>query len=205
MMRNRAYRGAPSGVTRYATCRSGRRVASCYGRGVRGRLHAMVLLFWALVRTLVRILLGGGREGLGAFRANYDADQLPPVAPAEREALAGFGGCVACGLCDRGEGIRIAESRGAWRGTMSFVLAASRSMPDYPAAARTLVAVPLEALEAHERECPARVPIASLARFVLGKASEIERSGLDNRRAGSEPPTARASEPGLRTDPPRVS
>lgn len=152
----------------------------------------------------MRLLLGIGRRGLAAFRANYDADLLPPVTPAEREALSTFGGCIACGLCDRGA----AGARGsgaAWRGTMSFVLAASRSMPDHPAAARMLAGVPIEALEAEERSCPTRVPIAALARFVLEKAGEIERSGLDNRRAGSEPPSSAAGTSGRAAESPRLS
>ena len=47
-----------------------------------------------------------------------------------------FGRCIACGLCDRGEGARIARSGGAYRGLMELVLASSRSMPDFAAAAR---------------------------------------------------------------------
>ncbi len=139
-------------------------------------MKAFYLLALALVRTLVRALFGGGRGGIAAFRANYDADGLPPVTEEERAAIGGFGRCIACGLCDRGEAARIAASGGEYRGVMSLVLAASRSMPDYRVVARSFDHVPGAVLADKERICPTRVPMRRIARFVRDK-SEMPRPG----------------------------
>lgn len=140
---------------------------------VPGRLKAFFLLAWALFRTLVRRLFGGGRGGIAAFRENYDADALPPLDEDERRELGSFGRCIACGLCDRGEGERVAASGGAYRGVMSLVLAGSRSMPDFRAAAVAFDHVPDEVLADKERLCPTGVPFRRIARFVREKADEV--------------------------------
>jgi hypothetical protein len=152
---------------------------------VPGRLKAFLFLTWALVRTFFVRLFGGGRQGIAAFRENYDADRLPPVTPDERRMMTGFGRCVACELCDRGEGERIAQSGGAYRGVMAVVLAGSRSMPDFRAAAASLTHVPEEILAEKELLCPTGVPIAAIARFVRSKAAEVGYS-LPAPRAGDE-------------------
>ncbi len=134
------------------------------------------LAAWVLAGALVRVLVArafGVLTGIRLFRQNYGPDRLPPVEPAERPALASFGGCIACGRCDLGEAERISASGGAYSGVMRFVLASSRSMPDYDAAERTLEWVTDEVLEGKERVCPADVPIASLARFVRAKAAHM--------------------------------
>jgi hypothetical protein len=143
---------------------------------VSGRLKAVWLLAWALLRTLVLRLLGRGRRGIAAFRANYDADRLPPVSPEERALLPSFGRCIACGLCDRGEGVRIVESGGNYRGIMSIMVCGSRSMPDYRAAAAALAWVSDDVLAEKERICPTRVPMRAVARFVRDKATEVGAS-----------------------------
>jgi hypothetical protein len=53
---------------------------------------------------------------------------------------------------------------------MDLMLASSRSMPDFDAAARSFAAMDRDALEALERRCPARVPMAKIADFVRSKA-----------------------------------
>ena len=103
------------------------------------RLKAILLLALYLVKTVGRRIFTRNKSGIGAFRAAYDADGLPPVSPAERDAMPAFSGCIACGLCDRGESGRIAASGGAYRGVMGLVLAGSRSMPDYRAAAYSFI------------------------------------------------------------------
>lgn len=140
------------------------------------RLKAFFLLAWALVRTILRRAFERRTEGIAKFRENYDADRLPPVSAEEREELGEFGRCVACGLCDRGEAGRIRASGGRYRGVMPLMLAASRSMPDFQAAAIGFGYVPAEALADKERICPARVPMQKIARFVQDKARELERS-----------------------------
>jgi len=137
-----------------------------------GRLHAFFILAWALVRSLLAPLFGA-RRGLADFRRSYAPDRLPPVTPDERRVLPTLGGCIACGLCDVGEGARIARSGGVYAGVMDLMLASSRSMPDYDAAARSFAAVGDERLAQLETRCPAQVPMRKVAAFVRAKASEV--------------------------------
>jgi hypothetical protein len=137
------------------------------------RLYAGLLLFWALVRSLLAPLFGG-RRGLAEFRASYAPDRLPPVAADERRVLPKLSGCIACGLCDVGEGVRAAEAHGIYGGTMDLVLASSRSMPDYDVAVASFAAVPDARLAELEARCPTFVPMRRLAAFVRAKASEVD-------------------------------
>lgn len=141
-----------------------------------GRLKALWLLGWALVRTLLRLLFRRGRRGIAAFRANYDADRLPPVSAEERALMASFGRCIACGRCDVGEGRRIAAQPGRYRGVMALVLSGSRSMPDAWAAAREVEGLTTAILVEKERDCPVGVPLGALLRFVRTKAEETTSS-----------------------------
>ena len=142
-----------------------------------GRFRALVLLAFALVVTSLRRLFGRRRQaGIAAFRRNYDADRLPPVSVDERQKLSSFGRCIACGLCDRGEAARIRSAGGAYPGLMQLILSASRSMPDFTAAARGFAHVPEAVLEEKERICPTFVPFREIARFVREKAREVEQS-----------------------------
>jgi hypothetical protein len=137
------------------------------------RLKAILLLAVFLIKTVFRRIFTSNKSGIAAFRANYDADGLPPVTPAEREAMPDFSRCIACGLCDRGEGWRIAASGGAYRGVMALVLAGSRSMPDYRAAAYSFSFVSDEVLAEKELICPTQVPFRAIARFVRDKAAAV--------------------------------
>lgn len=140
------------------------------------RLKALLLLAMTLVTTLLRRAFTRRQDGLAAFRRNYAADGLAPVTAAQRKDLAQFGGCIACGLCDRGESERIAKSGGAYSGLMEIVLAGSRSMPDFGAAALALSHVPEEVLAEKERVCPTRVPFRKMAAFVRDKSGEARIS-----------------------------
>ena len=137
------------------------------------RLKAILLLALYLVKSAGRRLFTRRKSGIAALRANYDADGLPPVTPAERAVMPSFSGCIACGLCDRGESGRIAASGGAYRGVMALVLAGSRSMPDYRAAAYSFGFVSDEVLAEKERICPTQVPFRAIARFVRDKANAV--------------------------------
>jgi hypothetical protein len=137
-----------------------------------GRLHALLILAWALVRSLLAPLIGA-RRGLEDFRRSYAADRLPPVAADERRYLPQLSGCIACGLCDVGEGARMARSSGIYAGAMDLMLASSRSMPDYDAAARSFAAIGDERLAELEARCPVRVPMRRLASFVRAKAASV--------------------------------
>jgi len=136
------------------------------------RLKAWLLLTVAMLKSLLRRVFGGA-SGIAAFRRNYDADGLPPVTAAERAELATFSRCLACGLCDRGESERIAASGGAYRGVMPLMLSASRSMPDFRAAAYSLSFVTDEVLAEKEKICPADVPMRRIAAFLRAKAAEV--------------------------------
>ncbi|XXX81962.1 hypothetical protein WMF30_24695 [Sorangium sp. So ce134] len=149
-----------------------------------GRALALAVLAWSFLKVVVRRLFDGP-SGLALFRENYDADGLPPLSPAERAALPGFSRCIACGRCDLGEAERIAASRGAYPGLMTVVLASSRSMPDFDAAALALAHVPEEVLAAKEQTCPTGVPFRELARFVRSKASA--RAAMSADGEGSAP------------------
>jgi hypothetical protein len=140
---------------------------------VPGRLHALLLLTWAVLRVVFKRWVLRRTDGIRQFRANYDADGLPPVSEHEREILGGFGRCIACGLCDRDEAGRIAASGGAYRGVMPLMLAASRSMPDFRAAAYSFGFVSDQELELKERDCPTGVPMRQIARFVREKADVV--------------------------------
>lgn len=144
--------------------------------GLSARLKAAVFLAWSLIVTLLRRLFGSKENlGIALFKENYGPDRLPPVTPEERANFGEFGGCIACGVCDRGEADRIAESRGEYRGVMHLMLGGSRSMPDYTAAALSFRHVPDEVLAKKETQCPTRVPMRAIARFVREKAAEEQR------------------------------
>ncbi|WP_437311466.1 hypothetical protein [Sorangium sp. So ce388] len=149
-----------------------------------GRALALAVLAWSFLKVVVRRLFDGP-SGLALFHENYDADRLPSLSPAERAALPGFSRCIACGRCDLGEAERIAASRGAYPGLMTVVLASSRSMPDFDAAALALAHVPEEVLAEKERICPTGVPFRELARFVRSKARAQAALSADGE--GSEP------------------
>jgi hypothetical protein len=141
-----------------------------------GRLYALFVLGWALIRSLVAGLFGT-RRGLADFRRSYAPDRLPPIAAAERRTLPLLSGCIACGLCDVGEGARIARSQGAYAGVMDLMLASSRNMPDFDAASRSFEAIGDDRLAELEARCPARVPMRQVAAFVRTKAAEAASLG----------------------------
>jgi hypothetical protein len=134
------------------------------------RIKALWLLAWALVRTLLRRAFGPRTSGFQLFQQNYAADGLSAVSEQERQEMPGFGRCVACGLCDRNDRARVLASGGRFRGTMSLIVAASRSMPDYRAAALGFAHLSDEDLRERESVCPTRVPMRAIARFVRAKA-----------------------------------
>jgi succinate dehydrogenase/fumarate reductase-like Fe-S protein len=131
-----------------------------------GQIHALALLAWALVLRTFRNVFGRGPRGLALFRANFDPEKLSAVTADQRAELGTFGRCIACGRCDEGDGARIAESRGAYPGTMAFVLASSRSMPDFVLAEEALRWITDEELAAKESVCPTVVPMRRIAAFV---------------------------------------
>lgn len=126
-----------------------------------------------LARSLLKVILDrlvGAPTGIARFHENYDADRLPPVDAAERDEIQRFSRCIACARCDVGEAERIARSGGAYPGLMTVVLASTRSMPDFDAAALALDHLPEEVLAAKEEVCPTGVPFVALSRFVRAKA-----------------------------------
>ena len=135
------------------------------------RLHALLILAWALVRSLLAPLFGA-RRGLRDFQRSYAADRVPPVSADERAVIGAAGRCIACGRCDVGEGARIVRAGGSYAGVMDLMVSASRGMPDFDAAARSFAAVDDDRLAELEGLCPTRVPMRRVAEFVRRKAAE---------------------------------
>ncbi len=143
---------------------------------MRGRIQALLLLAWALIRTLWRRAFNKAEPGLAIFRANYAADGLTALSAADRLAMREFGRCIACGRCNRGDGPLMLASEGRFKGTMGLVLAAARSMPEYRAAAEGFALLDDAALERKERLCPTQVPLRRLAAFVRSNAAAAKVS-----------------------------
>lgn len=156
-----------------ARSRPGPRGGVLYGAVLSGRPLAATILAWSLVKVLWDRAFGR-KTGVALFHENYRADRLPALSATERVEMLSFSRCTACGICDAGEGERIAASRGAYPGLMALVLSATRSMPDYDAASAALEHVPESVLRQKEAICPARVPFVRLARFVRQKATYAE-------------------------------
>lgn len=135
-----------------------------------GRLHAFVLLGWALVVMVAKKLFGRGPRGLELFQANFQAERLTSLSAPERGEIATFSRCIACGRCDAGDGDRITASRGAYPGTMALMLASSRSMPEFGAALDALRFISDDELAHKEALCPTRVPMRRIAAFIRSHA-----------------------------------
>jgi succinate dehydrogenase/fumarate reductase-like Fe-S protein len=136
-----------------------------------GRIAAYWLLAQALVTTWLTRWFGRGPTGLAHFQQNYAADRLPPVAPEERKRMPAFSRCIACGRCEEGDAAAVSASGGAFPGTMALMLASSRSMPDFDAAAAAFAWVTDDDLARKERICPTGVPMREVAAFVRSKTS----------------------------------
>ena len=121
-------------------------------------LHALFVLAWALIRTLVARLFGQTR-GLKEFHENYDADRLPSATKDERDDLPRMSGCIACGLCDLGA-----------RGAMELALVGQRATTDADAAETSIARLDDDVLRAKEAICPTRVPLLAIARLVRARA-----------------------------------
>jgi hypothetical protein len=134
------------------------------------RLYALFLLAKALLKTVFKRLWGGGLRGLALFEANFEAEHLSKVGPAERAELPTFSRCIACGRCNQGDGARMARSHGAYPGTMAIMLASSRSLPDFPVAVEALRWISDEELAEKEKLCPVAVPMRRIAAFIRARA-----------------------------------
>ncbi len=134
------------------------------------RLHALWILSWAFLTMLLKKVFRFGPRGLALFRQNYEAERLTSLSPTERVEVAGYGLCIACGRCNVGDAARIAESRGAYPGTMAIMLASSRNLPDFAAASEALRFISDEDLRAKEGTCPTNVPMRKVAAFIRNHA-----------------------------------
>ena len=155
---------------------------------VSNRLWALFLLGWSLVKSIVKRMLRT-ESGLAQFHRNYGGEQLAPLAPEDRAGLQRFEGCVACGRCDLGEADRMVAAHGAYPGLMQVVLASTRSIPDFDAAARALAHAPDALLEAKASRCPAQIPFAELAALVR-KTSSLSAAAVGPRSLGAARPVA---------------
>lgn len=137
-----------------------------------GRALALIVLAVGLVRVLF-LRMFGAVTGLALFQKNYGPDRLTAVTPRDRGRMPTFSRCIACGRCDLGEGERMRASNGAYPGLMQLVLASSRSMPDYDAAARGFAFVPVDVLRQKRRVCPTDVPFDDVAQFVREASARV--------------------------------
>lgn len=137
-----------------------------------GRALAAALLAWSLLKVVLRALFTKQPPGLQIFHDNYGTEGLEPIEPAEREQITRFSRCIVCGRCDLGEAERIGASAGEYPGLMQLVVASTRNMPDYDAAARGFAHVPEEVLRSKVRRCPVRIPFVELAAFVKARAPQ---------------------------------
>jgi hypothetical protein len=135
-----------------------------------GRLYALFLLAQALIKTIFRRIFGSGLGGLALFEANFEAEHLSKVDAVERAELPTFSRCIACARCNRGDGARMARSRGAYPGTMALMLASSRSLPDFPVAGQALRWISDDELAEKEALCPVEVPMRRIAAFIRVRA-----------------------------------
>lgn len=138
------------------------------------RISALFLLALALLKTLVFRLVSS--RSLEKFAEHYGSEGIARVSFEEARVLAEVGRCTACGRCDALEGARVGDSRSGYQGMMAFVLAGTRSLPDYGYTAATICEVPEEAFLAAERQCPENVPLLSLARLVRNHAARVSGS-----------------------------
>lgn len=150
-------------------------------------MAARILALFVLARSLAKVtlvrLFGTRASGLVLFHQNYGEDRLPSLTTEQRSQLSSFSRCIACGRCDVGESERIGQSKGAYPGLMPIVLASSRNMPDFDAAALALSHVPDEVLAA--KECPTGVPFVKLAHFVRSKAKYMQTDAAPSPEKGS--------------------
>ena len=138
------------------------------------RLHALLILAWALVKTLIAPLFGA-RRGLPEFQASYAVkDGLEALDEDDRAKLPTFSRCIACGRCNVGEAARMVASKGVYAGVMDLVLASSRSMPDFDAAALSFEGVSDERLAELERICPTEVPMRAMKQFVMAHRKRLK-------------------------------
>ncbi len=130
---------------------------------------ALCLLGWALCKTVLTAPLRRSRA-LAAFSRNYAAEGLLPVLPEVHAALATFGGCIACGRCDRivgaGEGAPLSQLVRGW----------TRSLPDARLSAAGFARFSDGDLAAAEALCPTGVPIAALCKLTERQAARMNGS-----------------------------
>jgi hypothetical protein len=139
---------------------------SKYSRSVLARLHAGWLLGWSLLKTLLLLVFRPGRRGLQLFEQNFRQDRLLPLAQSEQGGIETLSSCVACGRCDDGYGAWNGAEGEGFHGLMSFVLSATRSMPDYEASAAMVAGIDEPYLRRMEDRCPSGMPFRRMVSFV---------------------------------------
>jgi hypothetical protein len=137
---------------------------------------SLVRLGWYFVRRLLARALWRQR-GLLRFRRSYEREGLFSLDREEQEAIACMSRCIACGVCDAHFGAYESISRTALRGPSDLVLSQSRSLPDWAALAVPLAQLERGDLDTIERLCPARIPLARVARVAKKRALALAAQG----------------------------
>lgn len=127
-----------------------------------GRLRSLILLAWGVLATLSRRLVPG-RSSLLRFADHYQGEGILATTPTETELLSTTGRCTACGICEQ---VVSVTPEGTVPSVMRFVLAGTRSLPDYDAAGGMLSGLSEDQLERAQAICPRSVPIIAWTQLV---------------------------------------
>lgn len=154
------------------------------------RISSLLILAIALFKTLA-LRLWPRRPSLVRFAEHYQSEGIVAVTAEEAAILVRAGRCFACGLCDqtaldagdRDDAALPRTTNAPGPSIMGFVLAGTRSLPDYDASAFDLSALPEGRLREAEKVCPRQVPIVELAHLVRSYEARVApRNGCDRPR-----------------------
>ena len=145
---------------------------------MKGRLFALFLLGFALIKTLLLRLLPR-RSPLRGFDERYGVEGILAVTAEEHAILIGASRCIACGRCNDDR----APSGAPERRVMDLVLQGVRSLPGFRRTAVEFEGLRLEAARQAESRCPVGVPIVALHELVRGHARRQNELGLAPSRA----------------------
>lgn len=145
---------------------------------MKGRLFALFLLGFALIKTLFLRLVPRGSP-LRGFDERYGVEGILAVTADEHAVLIGASRCIACGRCNDDE----APLGSSERRVMDFVLQGVRSLPGFRRTAAEFEALSVEAARAAEERCPVGVPIVALHELVRGHARRQNELGRTPARA----------------------
>ncbi len=145
------------------------------------RIFALIFLGWRFfLHFLKKLSPFHPRQGIEAYRANYEAEGLTTLSASERTVFPTFEKCVACDACVHayfGSGRPYTPLQATPR---DLALCLSRSMPDYPSA-RQIVAR-WTGLDRFEAVCPRGVNLRGIVALMKRHLETYDRSTADRRK-----------------------